>query len=263
MKDSFSIKEIEEYWDTRPCNIRHSTAQIGTRKYHTEVMRRRYFVEPHVLNWIHSIPGYFNKTLDILEIGCGIGSDAFLMASEGHNVDAVDVSKKSLKVALKGKKALCLDGRLYFYYANAEKLSLVLPIREYDVIYIYGVLHHTPDQEKLLEEIKKYMGKDSILKLMVYNKWSWKGMVLWLRDRSFKNTEAQPNCPIARVHSKDDVKKLLKDFTIIESKIDFIFPYKVDEYIKYEYKKVWYWPILRHLQKILGWHILITAKKNV
>ena len=43
-----TTQKVSEYWDQRPCNIRHSTAKIGTKRYFDEVERRRYFVEPHI-----------------------------------------------------------------------------------------------------------------------------------------------------------------------------------------------------------------------
>ncbi|MEM2174196.1 MAG: hypothetical protein QXI58_01025 [Candidatus Micrarchaeia archaeon] len=42
------IKKVKEYWDRRPCNIRHSLKPIGTKEYFDEVEARKYFVEPHI-----------------------------------------------------------------------------------------------------------------------------------------------------------------------------------------------------------------------
>ena len=41
-----SIQKVSEYWNARPCNIRHSTKPIGTKEYSDEVEARKYFVEP-------------------------------------------------------------------------------------------------------------------------------------------------------------------------------------------------------------------------
>ena len=42
------ITDVQNYWDTRPCNVRHSPKQVGTKEYFDEVERRKYFVEPHI-----------------------------------------------------------------------------------------------------------------------------------------------------------------------------------------------------------------------
>jgi len=43
-----SIEQVQQFWDTRPCNIRHSNKDIGCRAYFDEVEKRKYFVEPHI-----------------------------------------------------------------------------------------------------------------------------------------------------------------------------------------------------------------------
>jgi len=42
------IDEVRQYWDCRPCNIRHSPQPVGTRGYFDEVEVRKYFVELHI-----------------------------------------------------------------------------------------------------------------------------------------------------------------------------------------------------------------------
>ena len=42
------IEDVKEYWNNRPCNVRHSLEEIGTKKYFDEVEARKYFIEPHI-----------------------------------------------------------------------------------------------------------------------------------------------------------------------------------------------------------------------
>ena len=42
------IARVRDYWNDRPCNIRHSTAPVGTKEYFDEVEARKYFVEYHI-----------------------------------------------------------------------------------------------------------------------------------------------------------------------------------------------------------------------
>ena len=49
--DSFQdvpLAKVREYWNTRPCNIRHSPKPVGTREYYDEVEARKYFVEYNI-----------------------------------------------------------------------------------------------------------------------------------------------------------------------------------------------------------------------
>jgi predicted transcriptional regulator of viral defense system len=46
--ENVSVDEVRDYWNTRPCNLRHSTAEIGARRYFERVSARKYMVEPHI-----------------------------------------------------------------------------------------------------------------------------------------------------------------------------------------------------------------------
>ncbi|MCS7207303.1 MAG: class I SAM-dependent methyltransferase [Dehalococcoidia bacterium] len=264
------LQQVRAFWDRRPCNIRHSNKPVGTREYFDEVEARRYFVEPH-------IPGFAQfwrwKGKKVLEIGCGIGTDAVNFARAGADITAVDLSPRSLDIARQGFAVYGLSGR--FFCGNAEELSSFVPVEPYDLIYSFGVIHHTPHPERVIEEIKKYCAPHTEVRVMLYAKWSWK--VFWIvmkygrgafwRTRQLvrRYSEAQEGSPVTYTYSFRDVRRLFKDFRIVEMHKKHIFPYKIDKYIRYQYEWVWYFRLLptpwfRWLEHRLGWHILIVAK---
>ncbi len=116
-----SIQKVSEYWNSRPCNIRHSTKPIGSKEYSDEVEARKYFVEPH-------IPGFAEferwKGKKVLEIGCGIGTATISFARCGAQVTGVDLTEKSLDIARQRVAASGLEDRVRFFQADAESQRL-------------------------------------------------------------------------------------------------------------------------------------------
>ena len=252
-----TINEVKEFWDGRPCNIRHSQKELGTREYFDEVADKKFFVEPHIKSFSN-----FNEWNGkrVLEIGCGLATVGINFASHGANYTGVELSEESLDLAKQRFDVYNMKGELYS--GNAEELSSFVPVETYDLIYSFGVIHHSPYPEKIISEIKKYMNKDSTLKIMLYAKDSWKNYMI---ESGLDQPEAQYGCPIANTYTKDDIVELLDGYDIISIKQDHIFPYQVEPYKRGEYiKQPWFESMpsemFRSLEKNLGWHLLITAK---
>ena len=252
-----TINEVKKFWDDRPCNIRHSSKELGTIEYFDEVSKKKFHVEPHILDFT-TFPEWKGKK--VLEIGCGLATVGINFALNGASYTGVELSDESLKIARQRFDVYGTDGR--FFSGNAEHLSTYVPVETYDLIYSFGVIHHSPHPEKILSEIKNYMNKDSTLKIMLYAKDSWKNYMI---DAGLDQPEAQYGCPIANTYTKDEVVELLDGYDIISIEQDHIFPYQIEPYKKGEYiKQPWFESMpdemFRSLEKNLGWHLLITAK---
>jgi 2-polyprenyl-3-methyl-5-hydroxy-6-metoxy-1,4-benzoquinol methylase len=267
------IERVKEFWDRRPCNIRHSPKPVGTREYFDEVEARKYFVEPHIPRFAQFERWRGKK---VLEIGCGIGTDTINFARHGAWVTAVELSERSLEIAQKRAEVYGLSDRIRFYLGNAEELSRFVPVEPYDLIYSFGVIHHTPHPERVITEMRHYARSGTTVKVMVYHRYSWK--VLWilltygkgqfwrLAELVAQYSEAQTGCPVTYTFTKREIRDLLErhGFRVTEIWVDHIFPYRIPDYVQYRYVKVWYFrwmpqPLFRWLERHFGWHICVTA----
>src|ERR1041384_6826760 len=134
--DSVPLSEVQNYWNARPCNIRHSTKPQGTKEYFDEVEQRKYKVEPHIPD-VAEFARWKGKR--VLEIGCGLGTDTINFARAGAQVTAVDLSEKSLEMARKRAEVFGLADRITFIQADSEHLSEFVPAGKFDLIYSFGV----------------------------------------------------------------------------------------------------------------------------
>jgi SAM-dependent methyltransferase len=258
-RPSVGIDAVKNFWNARPCNIRHSNKDVGTKEYFDEVEKRKYFVEPHI-----PLFADFDKWngKEVLEIGCGIGTDAVNFARGGAAYTGIELSKESLNLTKKRFDVYGLNGVLL--EGDAENLEYLLPNKKYDLIYSFGVLHHTPSFSNALNQVEKLANPETLIKIMVYAKNSWKQKMI---DIGLDQPEAQFGCPIANSYEVQDVKDLFdaSGLQIISLSQDHIFPYVVEEYRRFNYVvEPWFMnmpeKMFRGLEKSFGWHMLIEAK---
>jgi len=146
-----SNNDVKSYWNSRPCNINHSSAKVGTMEYIKQVAEKRYFVEPHIPKFANFI-GYSGKK--VLEIGSGIGTDAISFALNGAEVYSGDISSVSVDISKKNAQALSLDNLVFFEHDFQNRK---LPITSnFDLIYSFGVIHHCPEPQLIFNNLKSW-----------------------------------------------------------------------------------------------------------
>jgi SAM-dependent methyltransferase len=164
---------------------------------------------------------------------CGIGTDAINFAKNGAHYTGIELSDKSLELTKKRFEVYNLKGEFYNIDAqNLEELSQVG--NDFDLIYSLGVIHHSPDPQKIVDNCLSLLKPDGILKVMVYAVNSWKKIMI---HGKLDQYEAQSNCPVAFTYTNEQVYEMFKKFRNISINQEHIFPYKILEYKKYEYKK--------------------------
>ena len=248
------LEEVQSFWNQQPCNIKHSNKEIGTKEYFDEVEKRKYFVEPHIPDFAEFQRW---KNREVLEIGCGIGTESINFARAGAKLTVLDLSEKSIDITKTRFQIFGLTAR--FIQGNAECLSKYVDDQNFDLVFSFGVIHHTPNPALVIQEIKKIIKPEGELRLMLYSRYSSKNLMIHL---GLAQPEAQAGCPIAFTYTKKEILNLLSEFKVDSCQKRHIFPYKLKEYKSFVYKKRFPWNILPcgKFEKFLGWHYLIKAR---
>ena len=108
-----------------------------------------------------------NQNNTVLDIGCGWGSSTVILSKIFKNVYSIDISEKAILAA---KENIRLNGileKVKLKKYDAEKLDF---IDYFDLVYSWGVIHHSHDTKKILENIYKGLKENGKCLIMVYNK---------------------------------------------------------------------------------------------
>ena len=108
----------------------------------------------------------------VLEIGPGAGGHSALFASHGARMTSVDLTWERA-VATRQKFQLLGDRGAKCTALNGDAENLPFPSDSFDIVYSNGVLHHTPDTERAIAEVKRVLKPGGQACIMLYCKSSW------------------------------------------------------------------------------------------
>ena len=162
--------EVREFWDSDPCGTRYLE---GAEDFEAHV-RARYALEPHIPEFAQFASA---RGLRVLEIGVGIGADYLEWLKTGATATGVDLSPASLERARRRCELAGCQPDLRV--ADAEHLPFA--DNTFDVVYSYGVMHHSPDTAQCLREAWRVLKPRGQARIMLYHHPSLTAAMLWLR----------------------------------------------------------------------------------
>lgn len=167
MKHTAQKKLIKEFWDKNPCGGKW----VSFREKVAWILQ----VESYILDFLRDdlVLGKH-----VLEVGCGQGVLLSRIAGRATHAIGMDISSESLEQAKRGLREMKLLDRVNLVQGDAENLPFVA--ESFDTVYSIGVLHHTFDTQKGIDEIYRVLRKDGKAVIMLYHMSFPKGMMVWI-----------------------------------------------------------------------------------
>ena len=189
---------------------------------------------------------------DFLEVGCGMGTDTIVFEREGFKVTGIDLTPAHLTLA--EKLFVLYNSRGTFIRGNAEKL----PFEEnsFGSVYSFGVLHHTTNTQKAINEIYRVLQPNGRAILMLYNKWSLNNLAHFITRKGFENVKGGKDSPVTYRFSKNEARKMCVYFSECSIRTEYLFGAGWGMLYDWIPKKLYYM-----LSKLIGWHLIIELKK--
>lgn len=259
MSETTLEERIVRFWNDQPCNIKHGKSELGSLQYFQEVTERRYLVGPGLQD-LAEFDLWKNRR--VLEIGCGMGGDAAEFARRGADYVGIDISDKTVELAVQRFKVENLAGQ--FICGDGSDGDLYNGLGKFDLVYSCGVLHHHPKINEMIANAYHVLKDQGEFRFMVYAKNSWKYAMI---QAGLDQFEAQAGCPFAEAYSHEDIYAMLTGkFQITSLKQTHCFMYNIEAYKQGRYElEPWFAAMSETMRQAihnyLGWHLLVKAKK--
>ena len=163
--DQTQLKErVRQYWNQASCGTEFIESPKFSQAYFEDIENFRYTTEPEIFAFAQ-FSRFHNKK--VLEVGVGAGTDFMQWVRSGALAHGVDISEEAIE-NVKHRLALSELHATEIKVADAESL----PYKEnsFDLVYSWGVIHHSPDTIKCLQEIIRVCKPGGTIKIMIYNR---------------------------------------------------------------------------------------------
>jgi SAM-dependent methyltransferase len=160
-----AVNSTAEFWSGAQPGFRFTGYEPGTPEFFREVARHRYALEPH----IPEIARFDEwRGADVLEVGCGIGTDASRFARAGARYTGVDQTGRAIELA---RRRFAIDG-FEGTFVPADATALPFADRSFDLVYSHGVIHHIDDTAVAVDEIHRVLRPGGVAIVMIYHRGS-------------------------------------------------------------------------------------------
>jgi ubiquinone/menaquinone biosynthesis C-methylase UbiE len=215
MKEKILVKN---FWNKVSCGEELYFHGDSDEKAFIAQSKIRYELEPYIVNFADFAS---TKNKKVLEIGVGLGADHQCFAEAGAHLYGIDLTERAILNTKKRFELFNLASDLNI--GDAE--NLMYEDNMFDIVYSWGVIHHSPNTQLAVNEIFRVLNPGSIAKIMIYHKYSFVGYMLWfryglLRFNPFLSLkEIYSNyleSPGTKAYTVNETKQLFENFSKVE-----------------------------------------------
>ncbi len=261
-------KEIQRQWDNDPCGSHYVKAVDDD-----ETSRLEWFKGIEQYRFSEYAP-WMPKTMEfenhagekVLEIGGGMGTDLSRFAAAGSEVVNCDLSWGHLQLTSENLSLRGLNGQ--FVHGDAEDLPFA--DEAFDLVYTNGVMHHSPNTQRLISEMHRVLRPGGRVIAMVYAESSlnyWMRLVLmygllrghlskWsigeIMSRNAEISDVGSN-PLVKVYTRRQLRAMFSCF----ERIGICQRQLLAEELPLPMR----WMPVSLLQKLMGWNLIVKAHK--
>ncbi len=164
---------VRDFWNQASCGEELYLSALDVAGFDAHMLKR-YELEPYIVDFAKFSS---SRGKHVLEIGVGLGADHQQFAQAGAHLSGIDLTERAV---LRTTERFRLNGLASdLRVGDAEHLPFFN--NTFDVVYSWGVIHHSPDTPAAVREIHRVLREGGVARVMIYNYWSIIGLMLWLR----------------------------------------------------------------------------------
>ena len=265
-------QSVHAFWDAESCGESYAWVDGGVDLAEQE--RQRFALEPYLPKFARFADG---AGKDVLEIGVGMGADHLMWGRSGpKSLSGIDLTERAVEFTRVriAEEGLASDIRV----ADAEALPFA--DNAFDLVYSWGVMHHSPDTQACFAEACRVLRPGGDARIMIYHTWSLVGLMLWARYgllagrpfRSLANIYAQHlESPGTKAYSPAAAVEMLKaaGFRVASARVQLSHGDLLDGNVGARHqgpllrlaKRLWPRTLLRIVAANCGLYLLLEARK--
>lgn len=224
----------EAWWTAAPMRYdwqAHIPFPKHSREYFAEI-DTRFLASVHAfmpwrrLPFDGQIPYDTLPSLDVLEIGTGFGTHASLIAPHARSYTGIDLTEPAVEATRTRMEQMGLTSTRVL---RMDAEDMTFPDDSFDYIWSWGVIHHSADTRRILEQMHRVLRPGGRTNVMVYHRSFWKYYVfdgllkglaqglLFRRGSLVGVSQAQADGAIARFYRPKEWEALCGDLFRIEA----------------------------------------------